>query len=61
MTSMQMQLAIWSAFTNAEKPLDKETASSLVKDILKDYPKQLQNFLDWFEDHNQTVLDRING
>ena len=55
-SSIMEDFAVLSGFES----LDKESAMALVRERLKDYPKHLQEFGDWFDKNYATVLDRIN-
>ncbi len=61
MDNQQLQVLIISQLYLADKPLDKEGAMVIVREILQDYPRQLQYFGDWFDSNSDTVLQRING
>jgi len=61
MSNQQLQELILADLQSSQKPLDKEGAMVLVRERLRDYPRQLQYFGDWFEKNYATVLERING
>lgn len=61
MNHQQLNDFIFKNLQAAKKPLDKDRAMRIVKGCLKDYPKEVQEFGDWFENHSETVLERINA
>lgn len=56
-TTILSQMTI-SALDNGA--LTKDSAMDIAREILKEYPRQLQYFGDWFEMNWKTVLERIN-
>ena len=51
-----IRASIFEDFQNAPKPLTKEDAMVFVRTRLQDYPKQLQEFGDWFDKNSDLVI-----
>jgi hypothetical protein len=55
----ELRKSILDDFKKEKRPLDKESAMDLVKKRLADYPKQLQEFGEWFDQNSSLLLDRV--
>lgn len=60
MNNQELQKTLMEKFKE-ERPTDQESAMVIVREILKDYPRQLQQFGDWFNKNCEHVLKMVNG
>lgn len=60
LNNQELKEVILADLKAVSKPLDKDRYMEVVRERLKDYPKQLQEFGEWFEKHSAIVLNRIN-